>query len=64
MSAVQRLSPSKYTRGSSPAKQPFSEPKLGKNIFLPYLKFKNKTTQNPFEIFRLLLKDFHFCAFC
>lgn len=40
MSAVQMLSPSKNTRGSSPAKQPFSEPKIEK------IKLFKNTTKN------------------
>lgn len=32
MSGEQRLSPSKHTRDSSPARQPFAEPKLEKKI--------------------------------
>lgn len=63
MSAVQMLSPSKNTRGSSPAKQPFSEPKLEKINDLKCKKTRKKPNSallnlSPFTKISI------FCVFC
>lgn len=71
MSAVQRLSSLKYTRGSSPAKRPYSEPKLEKIYIFKHIKKKKNNSKlertlasyYTFENFRLLL-DFRVCVFC